>query len=340
MPHAVLSKHKITLLRTMEPPRYLFRTFSPGSDGSNSCTGFCSMAKLNGYDMITREDLLDNEARTMLTDHVLWQSRKKRDDDIFISFTPSLFFALLHGLRKVGTCWRTNFANCFVAIIDTSFYPAGTFSWTVDLLDRYGLDEREHCYLRRDYHTGECLAEFELLTGSAEVSMQVSLEALASSGNLFKLWPEFESDQCKGRLAKALRFIRSTWYEQERPITQQCIAAARQFAQCFGGKWYLPMMVWVLASRPRSSDGNRLLAEFSDGWTGIIRLSRYQIHLPRANAVQGASTDITSITTKQSTRLSVYGSLISGRNSCVRSSWCRRLSRIMKSAGRQTLTRH
>lgn len=273
---ASLSKHEITPLNTMEPPRYLFRTFSPGSDGSNSCTGFCSMANANGRDMITRESLSDNEARTMLTDHVLWRSWKERDDDIFISFTPSLFFALLHGLRKVETCWQTNLANCFVAIIDTSFYPAGTFSWTVDLLDRYGLDERDHRYLRRGYHTGEYLAELEVLTERAEVSVQVSLEALVNGGNLFQLWPEFEGDQCKGKLVQGLRFIRSTWYKLERPITQPCIAAARQFAQCFGGKWYLPMMVWVLASRARSSNDNRLIAEFSDGWNGI-RISRYRI---------------------------------------------------------------
>lgn len=119
------------------------------------------MAKANGRDMIARESLSDNEARTMLTDHVLWQSWSEWDDDIFMSFTPSFFFALLHGLRKVTTCRHTNLANCFVANIDTSFSPAGTFSWTVDLLDRYGIDEREHRYLRREYHTGEYLAEHE-----------------------------------------------------------------------------------------------------------------------------------------------------------------------------------
>lgn len=260
----------------MEPPRYLFRTSSPGSDGSNSCTGFFSMAKANGYDMITREDLSDKEARAMLTDHVLWKSWKKRNDDIFISFTPSLFFALLHGLRKVGKCRRTNLANCFVTVIDTSLYPTGTFSWTVDLLDRYGLDEREDCYLRRDYHVGEYLAEYELLTDSPNASMQISLQALASAGKLFELWPEFEAKECKGRLVDALRFLRRTWYALDRPITQLWIAGARQFAQCFGGKWYLPLMVWVLASRARPSNDKGLIAEFSDGWNGNRPL-RYEI---------------------------------------------------------------
>lgn len=271
-----LSKHEITPLRTMEPPRYLFCTSSPGSDGSSSCTGFCLMAKSNGYDMTTREDLSDNEARKMLTDHMLWQSWKKRDNDMFISFTPSPFFALLHELRKVNTCPHTNFTNCFVAIIDTSFYAAGTFSWTVDLLHHYGIGEREHRDLLQDYHQGEYLAEFEILTDSAEVSMQVSLEGLANGGKLFELWPEFEDDQYESKVVKALELIRSTWYEVETPITQPYIAAARQFAQCFGGKWYLPLTIWVLASRARSKNDDRLLAEFSDGWNGI-RLSRYQI---------------------------------------------------------------
>lgn len=161
----------------MDEPCYLFRSYSPGSDGSNSITGFASMATAAGHHGIKSLAQLDwGEARNVLKDHVLWESRKWRDNDVLISFSSSFLFALQHCVRKISTCWKTTPSNCYVCIVDTSKYPRHKFTWTIDLLKHYKLDERDDKRLLQKYHEPEYLAEYELWTTHSDAAISVSLK--------------------------------------------------------------------------------------------------------------------------------------------------------------------
>ena len=88
-------------------PRYLFRAYSPGSDGINDSMGFCCQAISEECNTIASlKDLERQDARRMLKDHVLWASWKVRQDDILISFSSSFLFTVQHCIRKIEKCYN------------------------------------------------------------------------------------------------------------------------------------------------------------------------------------------------------------------------------------------
>ncbi|KIW63722.1 hypothetical protein PV04_08705 [Phialophora macrospora] len=257
---------------TSDVPRYLFRAYSPGSDGSNGVTGFWSMAKCRNWSEATSLSRLPrNVARDMLQDHVTWKSWKTRSDDILISFTPSFLFALQHCVRKIASSQRgcTTESNCYICIIDTLKYPSGTFSWTIDLLGQYNLDRTTNYLLRHEYHEAEYLAEYELaiIENSSE---HVSFQALVRQGGLFEIMPDLAEEGYGKQLFNRLQQFRRTWYIEEVAVTAQDIDKARRLSLCFGGRWVPVIMMWVLACRARPQQDALVQAEFSDYFNGEI----------------------------------------------------------------------
>ena len=255
---------------TSDVPRYLFRAYSPGSDGCNNARGFASLADLHGYfEVKSLKQLPWAEARSMLNDHVLWQSRKLcRYDDILISFTPSLLFALQHCVRKIHLCYRTTAQNCFICMIDTSKCPPGTFSWTVNLLKQYDLDESDDKRLHHQYHEAEYLAEYQLdLDG--ESSVEVSFGDLDSLGGLFDIVPELAEPGYKGQLLNRLQQLRQLWYNDEKAVTSEDRDKALRLAVCFGDQWVSAIMMWALAFKSRPQE-DQLIKGLIPRW--ILRL--------------------------------------------------------------------
>ncbi|OAP64879.1 hypothetical protein AYL99_00851 [Fonsecaea erecta] len=255
-------------------PRYLFRAYSPASEGYNSRERFGSMARTNDIlDITSLAQLAPGAARSMVKDHLIWESRKERNDDIFISFTSSFLFALQHCVRKIATCQHTTAENCYIHVIDTSKYPPGTFSWTVDLLKDHGLDENDHPRLRHDYHEAEYLAQFELCVHpptASESDGLVSMSQLITAGGLFQILPELDDETYRGELRNRLEQLRHVWYREEEAVTAGDIEGARRLALCFGCQWMIPMMIWVLAMKARPQDDKMVQAEFSDCFWGVF----------------------------------------------------------------------
>jgi hypothetical protein len=253
----------------MDVPRYLFRSHSPNSDGTNSITGFGSMAKSNGNNRIrSLSRMAPAAAHGMLKDHVLWHSWKDRDDDILISFTPSFLFSLQHCVRKINGGRQTTKHNCYITIIDTSRFPLHTFTWTVDLLEQYDLDIKNDPNLLHKYHEAEYVAEYELLIIDQEAAKTVSFNELDLRGDLFDIMPELDDEIYKGKLWLRLQQLRRQWYREEKAITSFEVHGARKLALCFGGKWVPPMMLWALAIRARPNQNQMLIHEFREGFYG------------------------------------------------------------------------
>ncbi|OQV04875.1 hypothetical protein CLAIMM_09691 [Cladophialophora immunda] len=219
-------------------PRYLFRAYSPGSDGYNSEERFGSMAQFNHrLEVTSLTQLPPEEARSMVKDHVVWESWKNRDDDILISFTSSFLFALQHCIRKIYRCRRTSEENCYICIIDTWKYPPGTFSWTVDLLKDHNLCEKDDARLRHDYQEAEYLAQFDLSTcfpTSSKSDGVVSMSELITRGGLFQILPELNEEIYKGQLWIRLQQLRQRWYRRTEAVTAEDMDGARKLALCFG----------------------------------------------------------------------------------------------------------
>ena len=249
---------------SIDVPRYLFRVFSPGSDGMNDATGFASMAKSNNnFETRSLAQLERPDARNMLKDHVLWQSWRSRSDDLLISFTSSFLFALQHCVRKIATGRDTTRHNCHISIIDTSMFPEGTFTWTVELLKEYHLDEMEHPYLLQMYHEAEYLAQYQLAV-IPDAGVTVSFEELVTKGDLFQIAPELEDKAYEKLLWRRLQQLRASWYREEEGITSKHVERALNLALCFGGQWVPLVMMWALATRMRSEHDQILRHQFRD----------------------------------------------------------------------------
>lgn len=208
-------------------PRYLFRTYSPGSDGYNSSMRFDSMAKANDLPATSLAEMSAGEARAMLKDHVLWTSWRQRNDDLLISFTSSFLFALQHAIRKSNVSYKSKCADCFIAMIDTTIFLKGTFTWTPTLLRTYGLDEDKGPNLRYSYHEAEYLAHYELLLLESGASTVTSLAELANKCELFRVLPGLAKDSKE--LVRALRDARRDWYQETRAISKSEIQQARNW---------------------------------------------------------------------------------------------------------------
>ena len=153
-------------------------------------------------------------------------------------------------------------------MVDTAKYSQGTFSWTIDLLNRYGLDERDDPLLLHHYHEAEYVAEYELLI-TQDMGICVSFEDLVTKGGLFEILPELGDDSYKTQLWRRLQQLRDNWYcGDEVALTSEEIQRALKLALCFGGQWVPPMMMWALAIRTRQEKDEMLSNEFRDDFYG------------------------------------------------------------------------
>ena len=146
-------------------------------------------------------------------------------------------------------------------------FPRGTFTWTVDLLKAYHLDEAEDRLLLQEYHMAEYLAQYELAT-IPNAGVTVSFEELVTKGNLFKIMPDLDDKTYKDQLWLRLQQLRALWYGEAENLTSDHVRRALNLARCFGGQWVPPVMMWALATRVRSEHDQILRHEFSDDHYG------------------------------------------------------------------------
>ncbi|KAI8710434.1 hypothetical protein NCS52_01573600 [Fusarium sp. LHS14.1] len=269
-------------------PRYLFRVFTPKSQGITDTSWTKSMdarygAKNSWVDVFSRAD--QKHTAQMLHRHLQWW---EGPDDNLVSWTSSLLFALTYIFHlRANTRDRSTFGNIYLCVIDTSSFPDGAFVRDMDLIRFYrsadeGLREFERLRSRKRvgftgyYYFGEYLSQGALkIEGKCQI---VSARDIIDKG-LYDIRSEFREfanwePKLRPPWAKPVIELRETLYNKtERSgITGKGLQAAFNISQLFEPNWRLPIVASLIAlGPPRTNDEEVLLAFRKSIFTGHNR---------------------------------------------------------------------
>lgn len=264
----------------MTTPRFLFRVWSPNSDGKNSAKGFESLGRVTNSGRPRRlTDLRIEVVKQMVTHHVAWTSKWAYYDDILISFTSSLLFAIQHAIRKTNTSPPGYLPDtpdtCFLTIIDTTSLKQ-TFHKTTALVDQYKITDMDwadrQISFQRPQHEHEYLAEWSVnLRAAPNCSCTVNFGLLMKKG-IDKVVPQFDVKYQKqlGMHVSLIRFlnhVRGQRYAVAASISFEELTAIYDLTACFSGRWQRLMRVWFMAMSQRKVDDQAVRDLLNRSWS-------------------------------------------------------------------------
>ena len=226
-------------------PRFLFRVFTPKSDGSTNDT--CV------EDVFQRSDSLSRTYE--LCAHLRWY-RKPRNDNL-VSWTSSLLFAIQYMFyRHLIPEDSSSLDEIRLCIVDTTEIGAASFIRDLDLISAFAtgnqyLEKFEALRTAGTHYYGEYLSQGALkIQGNCKI---VSAKAMLDCG-LGSLWPEFSSrHQGENEWAKKVVQIRERLVDSEHKphdISADQKHVALAISELFGPTWRMPMAVNLLALLP------------------------------------------------------------------------------------------
>ncbi|KAN0089983.1 hypothetical protein V8E51_018562 [Hyaloscypha variabilis] len=234
-------------------PRYLFRIFTPMSDGETD--RFWAKSKDASNDRSDyREDILsrddEEEVASMLSRHLNWKSRYA-DSDNLVSWTSSLLFALQYIFYR-HTKDGSTYDQISFCVIDTTKFSKGVFLRDMDLIRTYtgfSSDLVKLFNLRRGgtYYFGEYLSQGALkIEDKCQI---VSAQAIIDQG-LFSLPVKWGISS--GWANDVVR-LRKAFSEQEQAseITKAQLEVAVRISQLFKPGWKISMAAYFIALLPR-----------------------------------------------------------------------------------------
>lgn len=265
-------------------PRYLFRVFTPKSDGLTDKIWAKSKDATNGnaksdIDMFSRNR---SSMAAMLNRHLRWSGKDDESDNL-VSWTSSLLVALQyifyrHSHYKDGS--KLN--KIYLCILDTTSFPSGVFLRDMDLISAYHafsslqqgqktlldlerLRNQKHSTLAGSYYFGEYLSQ-----GALKIENKCSIVSAQKmiDRNLPCLRPEFEKSLVSDRTLWAnevisLREAFSKKTPEPERITNEELFAALNIARLFGRQWRLPMAASLIGLLPRQWDDIAILQTFA-----------------------------------------------------------------------------
>ncbi|KAJ6784934.1 hypothetical protein PWT90_04432 [Aphanocladium album] len=279
-------------------PRYLFRIFTPLSQGLTNTSWVKSMdakRKSADYtvDVFERTDKLGTA--DMIHRHLQWW---RGQDDNLVSWTSSLLFALvyifhLHANESHGC----KFQDISLCVIDTRGLPDDVFIRDMDLVaafrEGHKLLQRFEG-LRQEYYFGEYLTQGALkIKGRCHI---ISAQRIIENG-LYDIRPEFEGFahwevKEKPPWAKPTRELRKRIdceKSKRQGISRDGLKAVLAIAQLFEAPWRLPMAASLVAlAAPRPDDYAILLAFRSSRFTGVSLFFMEIMTPPDANKSDAA----------------------------------------------------
>lgn len=269
-----------------DPPRYLFRIFTPKSQGLTDSSWVKSMdaryeATNSRVDIFARADR--QRTAEMINRHLRWW---KGPDDNLVSWTSSLLFALTYIFHlHANTTHGSDFDNINLCIIDTLRFPAAVFLRDMDLIRAFrladndlrnfeGLRSKRSRRFSGSYYFGEYLSQGALkIEGKCQI---VSGQDIISQG-LYDILPEFEvfAGWEPGRnppWADPVIELRERFYRnktERQGISSEGLQAALNISQLFDSNWRLPIAASFIAlAAPHVADEKILLAFRSPSFTG------------------------------------------------------------------------
>lgn len=266
-------------------PRYLFRVYTPKSQGETNHSWVKSMVARNATNAVDLFQHGDKKAAGIINRHLRW---KAGSDDNLVSWTSSLLFALVYIFHlHANTSHASEFEKIRICVVDTSGFPELTFMQDMDLIREYEAfddDLRRMGNLRTGkrgahsgtYYFGEYLSQGALnIEGRCQI---VTASKLIEAG-LYDIVPTFQEYSQWAKCAKPLWAdpvleLRQLLKEQQvREITHQGVEAVNRIAQLFGSGWRGPVAAHLFALVPHRPGDTRILSAFKgDHFSGTYIL--------------------------------------------------------------------
>lgn len=245
-------------------PRYLFRVYTPKSDGFTDHVWAKSKAFKHGdkdseVDILTRSN--DNDAADMLNRHLRWWPN---DSDNLVSWTCSCLVALQYIVyRHADTRDGSPLENIFLCIVDTTSFPKGVFLRDMDLIYAYssfdiqlkeleGLRSKKHRNFSGSFYFGEYLSQGALrIEDKCQI---VSAKDLWDQG-LPIIHPQLCQLDGTPTWANKVIELREPFYGEGKSlesITESELQAVVSITMLFMPKWRIPMAINLIALRTRS----------------------------------------------------------------------------------------
>ncbi|KAM3516394.1 hypothetical protein NHJ13051_009953, partial [Beauveria bassiana] len=260
-------------------PRYLFRVFTPKSQGMTNSSWAWSMDARHrtpswATDIFARTDRA--QAANMINSHLRWWTGA---DDNLVSWTSSLLFALVYVFHlRANIRDGSEFKDISLCMIDTKGIPDYVFIRDMDLIAAFRQEsvsllefERLRCRQSRDfsgsYYFGEYLTQGALkIEGRCQI---ISSDLLIDAG-LYHIREEFRSFadwevRKKPPWAKPVVEMRQVFYsekDQRRDMSSDGLEAAKAISRLLEPPWRLPMAASLVALAAPRTDDNAILVAF------------------------------------------------------------------------------
>lgn len=247
-------------------PRFLFRVYTPRSDGFTNETVASSRdaaSDLHGNDEDIFATNTPRETAKLVADHLWWtrdeEGERRRDN--LVSWSSSMLFLIRYIFyRHYDSADESLLGDIHLLVVDTEQFPPRTFIRDSDLINAFKrFDNREKNGLLslaslRDasYYFGEYLSQ-----GSLQISGKcstVSAQTMVSRGlldlnDVFK--NAYEGVERK-RWVKHVQDVRGTIkaLPKTRPASLASLDQVFDIALEFGEAWRLPVAVHLLALLP------------------------------------------------------------------------------------------
>ncbi|KAL7908199.1 hypothetical protein GGI35DRAFT_480911 [Trichoderma velutinum] len=241
-----------------EAPRYLFRVFTPYSQGETGTHWVSSMAASDCLpwsmtDILSMED--KQRAADMLARHLQW---RKIPDGNLVSWTSSLLFALVYIFHLRASIHNAaTLDEIQLLVVDTAGLPKGAFMRDLDLIRAFSpvdvnlrniedLRRRQSSEFSGYYYFGEYLSQGAL---KVENHCQMVSARNIVDGGLYDIRKEFKEfanwKQGPGsaRRANAVIEMREIFYRrksQRRGMSKRAMSAALQISRQFGPDFKRP----------------------------------------------------------------------------------------------------
>lgn len=235
-------------------PRYLFRVYTPRSDGRTDDRWVESRDALNGR-ISAREDIFqttDPALTAELVSHHLWWSRCPREDNL-TSWTSSFLFAIQYTFyRNSSAKDGSPMRDVRICVIDTRKFNPGVFIRDMDLIVAFSQHDSSLARLQglRDagkHYYGEYLSQGAL--GVEGKCQSASVQDMLDRG-LLSLRLEFRDAFRNGSYgwAKAVDRSRESLNDvQQQSVSSAQVEVAIRIGCIFGPSWRLPVAVNLTA---------------------------------------------------------------------------------------------
>lgn len=248
-----------------ETPRYLFRVFTPYSQGTTDTHWVKSMAASDGL-ACGETDIfsLKNKERAadMLNRHLRWQ---KLCHDNLVSWTSSLLVALVYIFHLRASIHKeATLDEIQLLVVDTATFPKGVFMRDLDLLysflsfnkglrNLYSLRRRKSSEFSGSYYFGEYLSQGALkIEGHCQmVSAQKIIDAgLYDIRKEFKEFADWKKEPGSAGWANAVLEIREVFYQdhlQPQRMSLRAKGAVLDISRLFGPNFQVPIAANLVA---------------------------------------------------------------------------------------------